>query len=313
MNVHNTTFLEDGDEVDSEHLQQLIDTNRLLLPKNLRRKLRALPEEPVIPLENVYSTISGSSRAVRNTHNNERSANVGTRTPPTPTSSSPAYSHYQRYQYHAKEKDPSWKQQLPRNKARNQSTSADEDVYPYKYKDFSRQRPPPKSTEDARKKLRNDLLRMFMLEKGIDRDTVLKCLNRLETMGFILSNEPSFIYLFERECHAMSQHTHFVEKKRSKKYVEPPAQPAPLAPQEDVEAMLLFERFGIDLSLQSSLAPPEPQTEEDTDICKTCFSNYCNIMYLPCEHQYTCLACFPKLKECPLCRKPIERIAPVDV
>lgn len=76
---------------------------------------------------------------------------------------------------------------------------------------------------------------------------------------------------------------------------------------------------GINNSAQTTT--PKQTTEETKDtlngdqdantipICKICYVNQVNVMFLPCGHIVSCVDCAEALKQCPICRKEIEYVA----
>ena len=53
----------------------------------------------------------------------------------------------------------------------------------------------------------------------------------------------------------------------------------------------------------------DPEDEkEDENICKICFENTSNAVLLDCGHMCTCFECGSQLRQCPFCRKPIDRV-----
>ncbi len=43
-------------------------------------------------------------------------------------------------------------------------------------------------------------------------------------------------------------------------------------------------------------------------LCKICYSNEANGVFIPCGHNFTCYRCAKKCTECPMCRKGIEDV-----
>lgn len=50
----------------------------------------------------------------------------------------------------------------------------------------------------------------------------------------------------------------------------------------------------------------EHQKLKNERMCKICFENICNIVFIPCGHLCTCFSCASSLKLCPLCRAVIK-------
>jgi len=46
--------------------------------------------------------------------------------------------------------------------------------------------------------------------------------------------------------------------------------------------------------------------EREIYLCKICFDNPREILYLPCLHLAVCKSCDNNLDECPICRQPID-------
>lgn len=59
-----------------------------------------------------------------------------------------------------------------------------------------------------------------------------------------------------------------------------------------------------DGEIESSDGPPAPFKYEETQ-CKICFSSGANMLLQPCNHLISCENCTKRLKNCPVCRKPI--------
>lgn len=51
----------------------------------------------------------------------------------------------------------------------------------------------------------------------------------------------------------------------------------------------------------------DQELEMDSKLCKICYDNVCNTVYIPCGHVMSCTECAFKAKECPLCRASVER------
>lgn len=50
----------------------------------------------------------------------------------------------------------------------------------------------------------------------------------------------------------------------------------------------------------------EKQLDESPTLCKICYRNELGVVFLPCGHMVACADCASALKECAVCRKPIE-------
>ena len=50
------------------------------------------------------------------------------------------------------------------------------------------------------------------------------------------------------------------------------------------------------------------EKEEERKMCKICYENKKNSVFIPCGHICSCFECALKLEECPLCRMKIEKI-----
>lgn len=46
----------------------------------------------------------------------------------------------------------------------------------------------------------------------------------------------------------------------------------------------------------------------DTLICKLCYLNECNVVFIPCGHIIACKKCASSLINCPVCRKPFLNV-----
>eukprot|EP00668_Euglena_longa_P016797 GGOE01021102.1.p2 GENE.GGOE01021102.1~~GGOE01021102.1.p2 ORF type:complete len:226 (-),score=52.27 GGOE01021102.1:463-1140(-) len=55
-------------------------------------------------------------------------------------------------------------------------------------------------------------------------------------------------------------------------------------------------------------ANDEEEEEKDDSLCKICFTHPSNCVLLECGHLCTCFDCGVKLRQCPFCRKPIEKV-----
>lgn len=52
-------------------------------------------------------------------------------------------------------------------------------------------------------------------------------------------------------------------------------------------------------------------TSTQLDRCVVCYENKINCVLLECGHRALCMQCGQQLRECPMCRRPIERIVRV--
>lgn len=52
----------------------------------------------------------------------------------------------------------------------------------------------------------------------------------------------------------------------------------------------------------------EQKNIEDTYLCVICMDNIKDILFTPCHHSVVCNKCYLQLKECPMCRTPINSV-----
>lgn len=50
------------------------------------------------------------------------------------------------------------------------------------------------------------------------------------------------------------------------------------------------------------------ETVSDSDTCKICFENVIECVFVACGHMCACSSCSGNLHDCPICRKPIEKV-----
>lgn len=53
---------------------------------------------------------------------------------------------------------------------------------------------------------------------------------------------------------------------------------------------------------------PSTSTEENKRLCRICYINECNMIFIPCGHFISCLKCSQSLKICPICRSTFTDI-----
>lgn len=46
----------------------------------------------------------------------------------------------------------------------------------------------------------------------------------------------------------------------------------------------------------------------ETRLCKMCYTNEINLVFIPCGHIFSCIQCYFAVKECPFCRQPINDV-----
>ena len=46
---------------------------------------------------------------------------------------------------------------------------------------------------------------------------------------------------------------------------------------------------------------------KEARICKVCMDAEVSMVFIPCGHLICCVVCAPSLKDCPMCRQPIQR------
>jgi len=78
--------------------------------------------------------------------------------------------------------------------------------------------------------------------------------------------------------------------------LQPKPQPQPVPPD--------------DLSVSSEAASSDLMTEntrlKEQRTCKICMDEEVGVVFLPCGHLCSCVNCAPSLKDCPVCRRPIQ-------
>jgi baculoviral IAP repeat-containing protein 7/8 len=52
----------------------------------------------------------------------------------------------------------------------------------------------------------------------------------------------------------------------------------------------------------------EEEEKKDSKLCKICYSNEYNTIFLPCGHVIACAKCASSVTKCPACRQPFEKI-----
>ncbi|ENN79666.1 hypothetical protein YQE_03889, partial [Dendroctonus ponderosae] len=56
----------------------------------------------------------------------------------------------------------------------------------------------------------------------------------------------------------------------------------------------------------SSADEEKDKTGEEKTLCKICYKNEVGVVFLPCGHVVACVECSSTLKNCAICRKPLE-------
>lgn len=49
------------------------------------------------------------------------------------------------------------------------------------------------------------------------------------------------------------------------------------------------------------------------NLCNICYEKEKNCLFYPCKHNFSCLGCGKNLKDCPLCKTPLENIERIYV
>ena len=67
-----------------------------------------------------------------------------------------------------------------------------------------------------------------------------------------------------------------------------------------------------EMSVQQQSTPSEEQKETgDRYICKVCYENPLEVIFLPCKHVCCCKECSDKVSNCPMCRTRIRAKLPL--
>lgn len=59
---------------------------------------------------------------------------------------------------------------------------------------------------------------------------------------------------------------------------------------------------------ESSEKSDEEEEKRDSKLCKICYSNEYNTIFLPCGHVIACAKCASSVTKCPACRQPFENV-----
>jgi hypothetical protein len=62
------------------------------------------------------------------------------------------------------------------------------------------------------------------------------------------------------------------------------------------------------LDLETRSLETENRVLKEQKICKVCFENDANMVFIPCGHLVVCENCSDRLRECPVCRRPIQGV-----
>lgn len=54
--------------------------------------------------------------------------------------------------------------------------------------------------------------------------------------------------------------------------------------------------------------PASKEEEKDSKLCKICYNNEYNTIFLPCGHVIACAKCASSVTKCPACRQPFENV-----
>jgi baculoviral IAP repeat-containing protein 7/8 len=52
----------------------------------------------------------------------------------------------------------------------------------------------------------------------------------------------------------------------------------------------------------------EEEEKKDSKLCKICYSDEYNTIFLPCGHVIACAKCASSVTKCPACRQPFENV-----
>lgn len=60
--------------------------------------------------------------------------------------------------------------------------------------------------------------------------------------------------------------------------------------------------------METSEKSDEEEEKKDSKLCKICYSNEYNTIFLPCGHVIACAKCASSVTKCPACRQPFENV-----
>lgn len=60
--------------------------------------------------------------------------------------------------------------------------------------------------------------------------------------------------------------------------------------------------------METSEKSDEEEEKKDSKLCKICYSNEYNTIFLPCGHVIACAKCASSVSKCPACRQPFENV-----
>lgn len=66
-----------------------------------------------------------------------------------------------------------------------------------------------------------------------------------------------------------------------------------------------------DRDQELSAKPDEDEEKKDSKLCKICYSNEYDTIFLPCGHVIACAKCASSVSKCPACRQPFDNVTRV--
>lgn len=77
---------------------------------------------------------------------------------------------------------------------------------------------------------------------------------------------------------------------------------------QSIQALEIEEDCSNKMQTSPNKATDEEEEKKDSKLCKICYSNEYDTIFLPCGHVIACAKCASSVSKCPACRQPFDNI-----